>query len=269
MQKFVENACVCAQKVVTLQSKPKKKQMQTILIVDDEPDIREILTFNLEQAGYACLTAADGRQALAQLSQHGVDVVLLDVMMPRISGFELAQQIRNDEVPGVPYDLPIIFLTALGEEEDQLRGFSLGADDYIAKPFSLRLLLARIEARIRRQSFDGLRSRTEPEVVLRQAQEPSPGVEYESLRLSDSTFVATLDGRDIGLTKMEYELLHFLLLHQGIVYSRRDLLNEVWPDNGLVLDRTVDVTITRLRKKIGPYKEHLKAKVGYGYYWEK
>lgn len=264
MQKIEENECVCAQKVVTLQSKPKKKQMQTILIVDDEPDIREILSFNLEQAGYACLTACDGKQALAQLSQHGAELVLLDVMMPEMSGFELAQQIRNDAVPGVPYDQPIIFLTALGEEEDQLRGFSLGADDYIAKPFSLRLLLARIEARLRRQ----VESR-KWEVVLRQAQEPGPGVEYELLRLSDSTFVATLDGRDIGLTKMEYELLHFLLQHQGIVYSRRDLLTEVWPDNGLVLDRTVDVTITRLRKKIGPYKEHLKAKVGYGYYWEK
>lgn len=244
--------------------------MQTILIVDDEPDIREILSFNLEQAGYRCLTAANGRQALERLTMHDarctvdntqctIDLVLLDVLMPELSGYDVARSIRNDEVPGVPYDLPIIFLTALGEEDDMLHGFSLGADDYIAKPFSLRVLVARIEAVMKRAPFQ--QTSEEPQRVGELC--------YERLCLNEKNYRATIENTELGLTKMEYELLHFLLRHQGVVYSRNELLEQVWPDNGLVLDRTVDVTITRLRKKIGPYKNNLKAKTGYGYYWEK
>lgn len=227
--------------------------MQTILIVDDEQDIREILSFNLEQAGYQCLTKVSATEALKQIADRPIDLILLDVMMPGMSGFEVARMIRNDEVQGVSYDVPIIFLTALGEEDDVLRGFHIGADDYIAKPFSIKEVQARIEAVLRRKN----------------TQRKDEGLGYESLRLIDTTYTAMIDGTDIGLTKMEYELLHYLLLHQGAVYSRGELLTQVWPDNGLVLDRTVDVTITRLRKKLGIYKEYLKTKTGYGYYWEK
>lgn len=236
---------------------------KTILIVDDEPDIREILCFNLEQAGYRCLQAADGRQALERLTMHDaqctVDLVLLDIMMPGMSGYEVARAIRNDEVAGVPYDLPIIFLTALGEEDDMLHGFQLGADDYISKPFSIKEVIARIAAVLKR---------THPHPL------PSEGKGWHSdpqagLSFDDKLNTAAIDGTDLGLTKMEYELLHFLVSHPGVVYSRTDLLSQVWPDNGLVLERTVDVTITRLRKKIGPYKDRIKTKTGYGYYWEK
>lgn len=213
--------------------------MHTILIVDDEPDIREILAFNLEQAGLCCLQTANGQQALSILTKQQVDLILLDVMMPGMSGFEVAQQI---------HDTPIIFLTALGEEDDLLHGFALGADDYITKPFRIKEVLARVKRTLERSS-----------------QQPLP----LNLFLDDQTFSATIDGEDIGLTKMEYELLHFLMQHPGAVYSRSELLAQVWPDNGLVLDRTVDVTITRLRKKIGTYKDNLKTKTGYGYYWEK
>lgn len=252
--------------------------MLTILIADDEPDIREILLFNLNRAGYRCLTASDGQQAIRMLGEQSVDMALLDVMMPELSGFEVARAIRNDELSGVPYDLPVIFLTALGEEMDQLQGFSLGADDYITKPFSIRLLLARIEAVLKRKTFPKGASlhRREEEEEEGSFRLSSQGVEvkpadvcYDRLRLSADTFSATVDGNDIGLTKMEYELLLFLLTHQGAVYSRSEILQHVWPDNGLVLDRTVDVTIARLRKKLGNYKENLKAKTGYGYYWEK
>lgn len=235
--------------------------MQTILIIDDEQDIREILTFNLEQAGYnpipfPALHAPFPQNAAELLREKDfamerIDLILLDVMMPGISGFEIARMIRSDEVPSIAHDTPIIFLTALGEEEDILRGFSLGADDYISKPFRIKEVQARINA------------------VLKRPPVSADIMRYESLRLDNMIFTATIDGKDIGLTKMEYELLHYLLQHQGVVYSRNDLLQQVWPDNGLVLDRTVDVTITRLRKKIGIYKEHLKAKTGYGYYWEK
>lgn len=220
--------------------------MQTILIVDDEQDIREILSFNIEQAGYACLQAANGQQALTIVAEQQVDLILLDVMMPGLSGFEVAQQIQ---------DTPIIFLTALGEEEDILRGFALGAEDYIAKPFRIKEVLARIQRSLR------------PHPAI--SQEEKETIQYETLLLNDQTFSATIEGEDIGLTKMEYELLHFLVQHPGAVYSRSELLTQVWPDNGLVLDRTVDVTITRLRKKIGIYKDNLKTKTGYGYYWEK
>lgn len=213
--------------------------MHTILIVDDEPDIREILAFNLEQAGLCCLQTANGQQALSILTKQQVDLILLDVMMPGMSGFEVAQHI---------HDIPIIFLTALGEEDDLLHGFALGADDYITKPFRIKEVLARVKRTLERSS-----------------QQPLP----VNLFLDDQTFSATIDGEDIGLTKMEYELLHFLMQHPGAVYSRSELLAQVWPDNGLVLDRTVDVTITRLRKKIGTYKDNLKTKTGYGYYWEK
>ncbi len=229
--------------------------MQTILIVDDEQDLREILTFNIEQAGYNCLQVANGGQALTILAEQKVDLILLDVMMPGMSGFEVAQQIK---------DIPIIFLTALGEEEDILHGFSLGADDYISKPFRIKEVLARVEAVLRRKT---------PSYSPLGGEMPTTRkddcVGYDGLRLDSTTYTGTIDGVDIGLTKMEYELLYFLLQHQGAVFCRADLLDRVWPDNGLVLERTVDVTITRLRKKIGNYKEHLKAKTGYGYYWEK
>lgn len=235
--------------------------MYTILIVDDEQDIREILSFNLTEAGYNCRTAANGKAALELLTREKADLILLDVMMPEMSGFEVARTIRNDELSGVPYDLPIIFLTALGEEEDMLHGFALGADDYVAKPFSLRLLMARVEAIRKRTHLPADRS------VLQKPTAPTIG--YDMLILDEMQFTATISGKDIELTKMEYELLNFFLRHQGVVYSRSELLEQVWPENGLVLDRTVDVTITRIRKKIGIYKEHLKAKTGYGYYWEK
>lgn len=230
--------------------------MHTILIVDDEQDIREILQFNLEKTGYRCLTAASGTEALEVIANQQVDLILLDVMMPGMSGFEVAERVK---------DIPVVFLTALSEEDDLLRGFSLGADDYIAKPFSIREVLARVEAVLRRKTVKG------PSSLKGQGDnaDGSSSVGYENLQLDGTIFTGTIDGTDIGLTKMEYELLNYLLQHQGVVCSRADLLKRVWPDNGLVLERTVDVTITRLRKKIGIYKDHLKAKTGYGYYWEK
>lgn len=232
--------------------------MHTILIVDDEPDIREILAFNLEQAGYRvspfpALQAPFPQNAAELLrardfADERIDLILLDIMMPGVSGFEVARMIRNEEVPNIAHDIPIIFLTALGEEDDLLHGFALGADDYITKPFRIKEVLARVKRTLERSN-----------------QQPLP----VNLFLDDQTFSATIDGEDIGLTKMEYELLHFLMQHPGAVYSRSELLAQVWPDNGLVLDRTVDVTINRLRKKIGTYKDNLKTKTGYGYYWEK
>ena len=215
---------------------------KTILVVDDEPDIREILVFNLEQEGYRCLQASCGQEALCMAKDEHVDLVLLDIMMPN----------KEENSPA------LIFLTALGEEEDVLRGFELGADDYIHKPFSLKQVLARVAAVIRRHSSVDVT--TEPS---------GKSIVYEDLVLYDSMKTATLFGNLISLTRMEYELLVFMLQHPGKIYSRAEILRYVWPNDGLVLERTVDVTVNRLRKKIGTYREHLKAKTGYGYYWEK
>jgi DNA-binding response OmpR family regulator len=226
---------------------------RTILVADDEPDIREILVFNLEQEGYRCLQASNGQEAMQIARTEPVDLALLDIMMPNMSGLEVAEAWQKSE------NCPaIIFLTALGEEADVLRGFELGADDYILKPFSLKQVLARIAAVIRRRNAADMPVKPEENAIA-----------YEDLRLYDSMKTATLCGSSLSLTRMEYELLAFLLQHPDKVYSRADILQYVWPNDGLVLERTVDVTVNRLRKKIGPYREHLKAKTGYGYYWEK
>ena len=234
-----------------------------ILIVDDEQDICEILRFNLQQAGYDCSIAFNGRDAIRQLLADTYDLILLDVMMPEMSGYELAEMIRNDQLEMVPYDLPIIFLAALGEEDDMLRGFRIGADDYIAKPFSLKLLIARVEAVLKRNNRPWS---TPPEPIH------LPHVDGDAnkgLVVREDIYSASIDGEDLRLTKMEFELLVFLIHHTGTIFSRSDLLKQVWPSCDMVLERTVDVTITRLRKKLGDYKDHLKTKTGYGYYWEK
>ena len=226
---------------------------RTILVVDDEPDIREILVFNLEHEGYRCLQASCGQEALCVVSAEHVDLVLLDIMMPDMSGLEVAEEWQKKG-----NEPALIFLTALGEEEDVLRGFELGADDYIHKPFSLKQVLARVAAVIRRHSAVDVSSEPTGNTIV-----------YEDLVLYESLKTASLAGVAVSLTRMEYELLAFLLQHPGRVYSRAEILQYVWPNDGLVLERTVDVTVNRLRKKIGTYREHLKAKTGYGYYWEK
>ena len=226
---------------------------KTILVVDDEPDIREILVFNLEQEGYRCLQADCGHEALRMVKSEHVDLALLDIMMPNMSGLEVAEVWQKEGNSPA-----LIFLTALGEEADVLRGFELGADDYIQKPFSLKQVLARVAAVIRRHTYVEVNSEPAEKTIV-----------YEDLVLHDSMKTATLCGTPVSLTRMEYELLVFLLQHPGKIYSRADILRYVWPDDGLVLERTVDVTVNRLRKKIGIYREHLKAKTGYGYYWEK
>ena len=226
---------------------------RTILVVDDEPDIREILVFNLEQEGYRCLQAGCGQEALRMVKDEHVDLALLDIMMPNMSGLEVAEVWQKmEKCPA------LIFLTALGEEADVLRGFELGADDYIHKPFSLKQVLARVAAVIRRHS-----------AVDVSAEQEGNTISYEDLMLYNSLKTATICGSSISLTRMEYELIAFLLMHPGKVYSRAEILQYVWPNDGLVLERTVDVTVNRLRKKLGLYREHLKAKTGYGYYWEK
>lgn len=220
---------------------------QQILVVDDERDLCEILQFNLSAAGYEVDMAASAAEALGKGLSH-YDLLLLDVMMPGMSGFDLASQLRQDKETA---EIPIIFLTALGSEEDTLHGFDLGADDYIAKPFSIKEVLARVKAVL---------SRTAP------AQSSSAHeLSYEGLTMDLDKMVVTVDGESVSLTKTEYELLKLLLGNRGQVFTRQEVLDRVWPKDVVVTDRTVDVNITRMRKKIGRYSSCIITRHGFGY----
>ena len=201
-----------------------------ILVVDDEEDLCEILKFNLETEGYEVDTANSAEEALKKdLSVY--NLLMLDVMMGEISGFKMANIIRKDDNKA---KIPIIFLTAKDTENDRLTGFNLGADDYISKPFSIREVIARVKAVLRRI--------------------PQKKV--------------TIKGEEITLTKKEFEILKLLLGNQGHVFSREEILSRVWSDEVYVLDRTIDVNITRLRKKIGEYGKNIVTRLGYGYCFE-
>ena len=219
---------------------------QQILVIDDERDLCEILRFNLTAAGFEVHTAYSGEDALQQ-GITNYDLLLLDVMMPHMSGFELAKRLKQDPDTAA---VPIIFLTALNDEEDTLHGFDLGADDYIAKPFSVREVVARVKA-----------------VLGRTSATPSSVQElrHEGLVMDLAKMTVTVDGLPVLLTKTEFEILKVFLANQGQVFSRQELLDKVWPRDVVVTDRTVDVNITRMRKKIGRYSSCIVTRHGFGY----
>jgi DNA-binding response OmpR family regulator len=221
--------------------------MKRILIVDDEQDLLDILQFNLEAEGYAVKTATSAEEALVA-GMEGIDLILLDVMMAGMSGFKMAETIRSNSAAR---SVPIIFLTARDSEEDRLRGFELGGDDYIPKPFSIREVLARVKAVLRRTGED-------TQSVVR----------YEGLEVNADHKSVLIDGVSVAFTRTEFDLLKLLLEHPGHVFSRQELISRVWPDDVVVLDRTVDVNITRLRKKIGRYASNIVTRSGFGYCFE-
>ena len=224
-----------------------------LLIVDDEPDICEILRFNLEQEGYDVLTAESAEEAQALVNSHPVDLILLDVMMTPRSGFEWARELKDDKRTA---RIPIIFCTAKTMEDDLLTGFALGSDDYICKPFRISEVKARVRAVLRR---------TQSEENGKADLSAGNTLAYEGLVLDLDRKECKVDGREVAFTKLEFELLALLLSKPGQVFSRERILHAVWPSDTLVLDRTVDVNITRIRKKIGIYGECLRNKFGYGY----
>lgn len=219
---------------------------QRILIVDDEQDLCDILRFNLETAGYEVAVAYTAEEAL-KLNLISFHLLLLDVMMPGMSGFELATKLKTDSRTA---SIPIIFLTAKDAEEDTLYGFRIGADDYVAKPFSVREVLARVKA------------------VLGRSSQINNELTYRTLTMNLTSKQLTIDAETIALTKTEFELLALLLTHHGQVFSRQELIKRVWPSDVIVTDRTVDVNIARLRKKLGEYALCIGNKLGYGYYFE-
>lgn len=220
-------------------------------MVDDEEDLCEILKFNLETEGYEVDTAFSAEEALKKdLTQYRL--LLLDVMMGEISGFRMANMLKKDERTA---HIPIIFLTAKDTENDMLTGFNLGADDYISKPFSIREVQARVKAVIRRTATDI----AEPDREL---------LQYETLSLDTKRIKAFIEEEEIALTKKEFEILKLLLENRNNVFSREEILSRIWKDEVYVLDRTIDVNITRLRKKIGPYGKNIVTRLGFGYCFE-
>ena len=227
------------------------KQNARILVVDDEQDLLEILKFNLETEGYEVVTATSAEDAL-QLDIASFDLLLLDVMMGGMSGFAMARQLKDNPSTS---QVPIIFLTARDTENDTVTGFNLGADDYISKPFSLREVMVRVRAVLRRTAKE-------------YGEEEAKTLSYQGIVMNLDRKTVSVDGEDIPFTKTEFELLHLLLDERGRVFSRQELIERIWPKDVLVLDRTVDVNITRLRKKIGRFAKCIVTRLGFGYYFD-
>ena len=225
-------------------------EQKRILVVDDERDMCDILLFNLHAAGYHAAVAYSAEEAL-RLNVAEFDLLLLDVMMPGMSGFELAKRLKEDEQTR---HIPIIFLTAKDAEDDTLQGFSLGADDYVTKPFSVREMMARVKAVLNRS--------------LSQLLQKEEILEYKGITVNYVKKSVCIDGSPISLTRTEYELLYLLLRHRGRVFSRQQLLDGGWPRDVIVTERTVDVNIARLRKKLERYAACITSRTGFGYSFE-
>ena len=222
-----------------------------ILVVDDEQDLLEILKFNLETDGYLVDTANSAEEALSMNLEH-YDLLLLDVMMGGMSGFAMARKLKAEPATK---DIPIIFLTARDTENATVTGFSLGADDYISKPSSIREVLVRVRAVLRRTAD-------------RNDNTTSNIINYQGLQLNLDKKTVSIDDEEIPFTKTEFEILHLLLEERGRVFSRQELIDRIWPKDVLVLARTVDVNITRLRKKVGKFAKCIVTRLGFGYYFD-
>ena len=231
---------------------------QRILIVDDEEDICMILSYSLQKAGYKTLIAHSAEEALENyelsIKNHEIDLILLDIMMGKISGLEMAEKLKSEN--HIP---PIIFLTALSDEDTVLQGFKLGADDYISKPFRIAEVLARVAAVLRRSATLKTAVHSSSEV------QNSSTIVFEGIVVNKADMSLKVDGEAVVMTRKEIELLCYLLTHRGQILSREHLLKNVWDSNGFVMERTVDVHITHLRRKLGQYGKRIVTKSGYGY----
>lgn len=215
-----------------------------ILVVDDEEDICTILRYNLTKEGFDVVTASSAEEAL-ELDIASYNLILLDVMMGGMSGFEMARKLKSDPCTE---KVPVMFITARDTEDDAVEGLDLGADDYISKPFSVREVVSRVNAVLRR---------TFPKEM-----------NNEGIVINDERKTVTVDGKEVALTRIEYDIFKLLFTNKGKVFTREDILSQVWPDDVIVTDRTVDVNITRLRKKIGEYGLKVVSRHGFGYLYE-
>jgi two-component system, OmpR family, alkaline phosphatase synthesis response regulator PhoP len=227
------------------------KENYRILVVEDEEDLCEILQFNLESDGHYVDTAHSAEEALKK-NLAGYDLFLLDVMMGKMSGFNLTQKIRKE----LKLDIPIIFLTARNSENDLLTGFNIGADDYIAKPFSIRELQARVKTVLKR--------------TQKKKETPGDNTQFEigGIKIDNIAKRLIIGTKKIELTKKEFEILLLLAKNSGRIFSREEILYRIWANDVIVTDRTVDVNMTRLRKKLEEYSTYIRNRPGYGYYFE-
>jgi two-component system alkaline phosphatase synthesis response regulator PhoP len=244
--------------------------MKKILVVDDEEDLCEILRFNLKNAGYQADVAYSAEEAFVKL-RNKYDLLLLDVMMSGISGFKFAELIRSD----YNNDVPIIFITARDTENDKLSGFRLGADDYITKPFSVKEVLARVSAvlyrnneRVQKEIENYKKEHSEEKQNLHVKESAGQIINIERLIINNLTKSAFIGKENIKLTKKEFEILYALASKPNKVLTRTEIFDLVWKKEAYVLERTVDVHIARLRKKLDIYGKYLTNKFGYGYCFE-
>jgi len=229
----------------------KPKMKKKVLVVDDEKDIVDILKYNLERDNeFEVFTAKDGKEAL-ELAENNPDLILLDIMMPELNGFEVCKQLKNNPATS---KIPVIFLTAKENEIDEILGLEIGADDYISKPISPRKVLARIKSVIRRTTGD-----YEKPLKLEE------NVKFKNLEIDSSSHSVRINEREVFFPKKEFQLLHFLLSNRGKVYSREILLNQIWGENIYVVDRTVDVHVAKVREKLGEYSDYIETIKGLGY----
>jgi two-component system alkaline phosphatase synthesis response regulator PhoP len=225
----------------------------SVLVVEDEEDIRELVSYNLLKEGYQVAGVASGEEALAAVATRPPDLILLDLMLPGLDGLGVCSRLKNDQQTA---SIPVVMLTAKGEESDIVRGLNLGADDYITKPFSPRVLLARVEAVLRRASA----ARGEPV-----AEPQRDAIEIRELRIHPGRHEVLVRGKAVELTATEFKLLHLLARRAGWVFTRKQMLDGVHGDNYVITDRAVDVQIAGLRKKLGPAGRYIETVRGVGY----
>ncbi|MBS1494203.1 MAG: response regulator transcription factor [Bacteroidetes bacterium] len=228
-------------------NKVKKK----ILVVDDEKDIVDILKYNLEKEHeFEVLAAYNGKEALELVESHP-DLILLDIMMPELNGFEVCKQLKQNPATA---KIPVIFLTAKENEIDEILGLELGADDYIHKPLSPRKVIARVKSVIRRSNVEAERNTKLDEII-----------KFKNLEVDSVTHSVKINKKEIFFPKKEFQLLHFLIANRGRVFSREILLNQIWGENIYVVDRTVDVHVAKVREKLGEYNDYIETIKGLGY----
>ena len=224
----------------------------TILIVDDEKDILQLLKYNLEKEGYRVLTAQDGKEALIAAGSHP-NLVVLDVMMPEMDGWEVCRTLRSKPDTA---DIPIMFLTAKDSDVDEVVGLELGADDYITKPVKVRTFLARVKRTLRNAKAPA-------------SKEAGGVLKIGDLEIHSENYIVKFHGKEVSVPKKEFEVLLFLARHPDRVIKRETLLNEIWGRDVYVVDRTVDVHIRKIREKLGDFASHIETVKGVGYRFKK
>lgn len=224
-----------------------------ILVVDDEESLCEILKFNLEKEGYEVTTVYSAEEVLS-MDITAMHLIILDIMMGELSGFGLARILKKRPETA---DIPIIFCSALDSADDKIKGLDLGADDYIAKPYSIAEVMARVRSVLRRTKRSTVAEQTAENVIR-----------YEGLEVNVLNKRCFVDGDEVQLTRKEFDILTLLLSNRGTILSREQIMRQVWSDEVIVLDRTIDVNITRMRKKLRQYGNHIITRTGYGYGFE-